>query len=63
MTGISTGALTAPFAFIGPEFDTPKEYEFDRAYMNALFDYGFKLGAAGYPWRKTPPGLATQSAR
>lgn len=48
-------------AFIGPEFDTPKEYEFDTAYMNALFDYGFKLGTAGYPWRKTPPGLAARS--
>jgi hypothetical protein len=25
--------------------------------MNALYDYGYKLGLAGYPWKKVPPGL------
>ena len=30
---------------------------FDQAYMNALFDYGFQKARRGYPWRKTPPLL------
>jgi len=28
--------------------------------MRALFDYGYRLGREGYPWKKTPPGLETQ---
>jgi predicted patatin/cPLA2 family phospholipase len=30
---------------------------FDPVEMRALFDLGFKEAAAGYPWRKHPPGL------
>ena len=30
---------------------------FDQAYMRTLFDYGYQLGRAGYPWRKAPPIL------
>lgn len=45
-------------AFIGEDFDVPKEGQFDTVYMNALFDYGYGLGRAGYDWEKTPPGLA-----
>jgi len=44
-------------AFIGPEFDVEKPGQFDTGYMNALYDYGYALGKAGYDWRKTPPGL------
>jgi len=44
-------------AFIGPEFDTPGGGDFDPVYMGALFDYGFALGKAGYPWHKSPPGF------
>ena len=44
-------------AFIGPEFTYPAHEQFDTAFMNALYDYGFKLGQDGYPWRKSPPGL------
>jgi hypothetical protein len=25
--------------------------------MNALYDYGYKLGLEGYPWKKSPPGF------
>jgi hypothetical protein len=44
-------------AFIGPEFDTPGGGDFDPVYMGALFEYGYALGAAGYPWHKSPPGF------
>ncbi|MBV8868588.1 MAG: hypothetical protein JOY65_04120, partial [Acetobacteraceae bacterium] len=37
-------------------FDVPLRYSFDPDYMNALFDVGYRLGKAGYPWEKVPPG-------
>lgn len=43
-------------AYIGPDFNAPHSEEFDRKYMTALYQYGHKLGAAGYPWAKYPPG-------
>jgi len=43
-------------AYIGSDFKHPHEHEFDRDYMNALYQYGFQLGKAGYPWAHTPPG-------
>ena len=43
-------------AYIGPDFNYPHEREFDREYMNALYQYGFNLGKAGYPWAHVPPG-------
>ena len=45
-------------AYIGPEFDAPGGGTFDTKFMNALFDYGYKLGWKGYPWKKLPPGFA-----
>jgi hypothetical protein len=42
-------------AFIGPEFEFPEHKRFDAAYMSALMDYGYRLGAAGYQWRKGAP--------
>jgi len=30
--------------------------QFDRAYMNALFDHARALARAGYRWEKYPPG-------
>jgi predicted acylesterase/phospholipase RssA len=44
-------------AYIGGEFSAPRVADFDTAYMQALFDYGYKLGRGGYPWHKLPPGL------
>jgi hypothetical protein len=44
-------------AFIGPEFDAPGGGDFDPVYMGALFDYGYALGSAGYPWHKAPPAF------
>ena len=45
-------------AFIGPDFVYPnKKQQFENAYMVKLYDYGYQLGRAGYPWRKSPPGF------
>lgn len=47
-------------AFIGSDFNTPHAADFDQAYMQALFDYGYQQGRAGYDWKKTPPGMPGQ---
>ncbi len=43
-------------AFIGPDFKFPHTTEFDTAYMQALFEYGYKQGLGGKEWQKYPPG-------
>ena len=43
-------------AFIPSTFDLPHKKQFDTAYMRGLYQVGYEMGAAGYPWRKTPPG-------
>ena len=43
-------------AFIPPTFTVPHKKPFDTAYMRSLYQVGYDMGAAGYPWRKTPPG-------
>ena len=57
-------------AYIGADFKAEHKEDFDTTYMRALFDYGYQLARKGYPWQKTPPGLAaarnpdsTQGAR
>jgi predicted patatin/cPLA2 family phospholipase len=45
-------------AYIGRDFSVPHVGEFDKAYMNALFDYGYQQARHGYPWKKVPPILA-----
>jgi hypothetical protein len=46
-------------AAIPPEFPAPPtSAEFDRAEMNALFQEGYGLAAAGLVWRSQPPGAA-----
>jgi hypothetical protein len=42
-------------ALIGDDFTTQETGEFDKAYMNALFDYGYQKAQHGYPWLKAPP--------
>lgn len=45
-------------AYISSDFTVPHPTaNFDRAYMNALFDYGYQQARRGYPWRKSPPLL------
>jgi len=42
--------------------DTSTEL-FDRKYMNALFDLGFKIGKSGKAWVSRPPGLRAKASR
>jgi len=44
-------------AYIGSDFAPRETGEFDKKYMNALFEYGYQQARHGYPWRKIPPGL------
>jgi predicted acylesterase/phospholipase RssA len=44
-------------AFIGSDFKFPHKTDFDTAYMQALFDYGYKQGLDGKEWQKYPPGF------
>jgi patatin-like phospholipase len=47
-------------AYIGPDFVyANKKEQFETAFMKALYDYGYRLGRAGYPWYKEPPGLTS----
>ena len=45
-------------AYIGRDFAAPRAGDFDKAYMNALFDYAYQQARKGYPWKKHPPILA-----
>jgi len=48
-------------AYIDSDFTVPSpDALFDKAYMNALYDYGYNLGRSGYPWKKQPPGFALE---
>ena len=49
-------------AYIGADFAAPKKGEFDQAYMNALYEYGYREALAGREWHKLPPGLETPAA-
>lgn len=44
-------------AYIPESFERQSKDLFDGAYMEALFEVGYDLGMAGYPWSKTPPGI------
>lgn len=45
-------------AYIPKDFQAPHPEPFDPEYMRKLFATGYRLAAKGYPWDKTPPGLA-----
>jgi hypothetical protein len=45
-------------AYIGSDFATVEDGDFDRAYMNALYDYSYQQALHGYPWKKVPPVLS-----
>ena len=42
-------------AYIERDFITEHKEDFDPVYMRALYDYGFRKAASGYPWKKAPP--------
>ena len=44
-------------AYISEDFHAPHPFEFDPAYMRALYGYAYDKAARGYPWRHTPPGF------
>lgn len=48
-------------AYIGNDFEAAHPAEFDKAYMNALFQYGYEKSLKGYPWQHMPPGLENSS--
>jgi predicted acylesterase/phospholipase RssA len=48
-------------AAIPVEFDAPHPKPFDRAYMQALYEFGLGLGRAGYPWAKAPPEAVVEA--
>ena len=45
-------------AYIGTDFSAPHAGDFDKVYMNALFDYAYQQARHGYAWKKVPPILA-----
>jgi len=50
-------------AYIGDDFVYKnKKEQFETAFMKALYDYGYRLGRAGYQWYKVPPGLSAAPA-
>jgi hypothetical protein len=44
-------------AVIPEDFKVERKEEFDRNYMNQLFNLGYDQGRRGYAWMKYPPGL------
>ena len=44
-------------AYIPSEFKEKPKEQFDREYMNKLFDLGYDLAKNGYPWKKAPGGF------
>jgi hypothetical protein len=49
-------------AYIPSSFGERAKGLFDQTYIHNLFDLGYRLGNAGYPWSKTPPGSARETA-
>jgi hypothetical protein len=50
-------------AVIGPSFKVAHTEDFERGFMQALFDFGYTLARKGYPWLKMPPGFNPESNR
>jgi hypothetical protein len=44
-------------AYIPSYFNEETTETFDPTYMKKLFDVGYNLAKAGYPWQKIPPRL------
>lgn len=44
-------------AYIPDEFNEESKEMFDREYMGKLFDLGYRMAKAGYPWKGSPPGV------
>ncbi|MGH6791262.1 MAG: patatin-like phospholipase family protein [Methyloceanibacter sp.] len=46
-------------AYIPGDFIDTSTSSFDEVYMTKLYDLGFSLAQAGYPWKKVPPRMGT----
>lgn len=46
-------------AFIPRTFNVPHVKDFDPAFMRPLYQTGYDMARAGYPWQKEPPGFVT----
>jgi hypothetical protein len=44
-------------AYIPEDINLKPNEEFDPVYMSKLFDLGYQMAKAGYPWDKAPPGF------
>lgn len=44
-------------AYIPSSFTEKPRESFDPDYMSKLFEMGYRMAVAGYPWEKTPPGF------
>jgi hypothetical protein len=44
-------------AVIPDDFKVEGKEEFDKNYMNQIFNLGYGLGSRGYAWMKSPAGL------
>ncbi len=44
-------------AYIPKDFNALHHEEFDRTYMQQLFQTGYDLASKGYDWKKVPPGM------
>jgi predicted patatin/cPLA2 family phospholipase len=44
-------------AYIPADFKEKASESFDPVYMGKLFDLGYRMARAGYPWQKLPPGF------
>ena len=47
-------------AYVPSDFEAESKELFDPQYMRALFDRGYEMAKAGYPWKKAPPGFSTE---
>jgi hypothetical protein len=50
-------------AYIGADFTVEKKGEFEQAYMQALFQYGYDQAKAGREWHKLPPMLGREAGK
>jgi hypothetical protein len=44
-------------AYIPGDFRDTSTQAFDPVYMTKLYDLGYRMAQAGYPWKKTPPRM------
>lgn len=55
--GSQRDGLDFNLASIPEDFRAESEESFDPKYMRPLFQRGYDLASAGYPWAKAPPGF------